>query len=344
MATTLKAPADRQKLNQLLQPYIQSGVLGFLLGSGASLPAIKTAGPIEAEINELLKDGKENDARAKAFAFLDGILAQHGSIDSKEPTGEVAITLAAYTEFVATVDRVLFERKNDLIPRQANIFTTNYDLFIETAASKIATVLLNDGFLRTAGVGNEFPFAPECYFDRVYRSGAVYSRPAELPTINLIKMHGSLSWKNKEDALVYGAMLPKRLDKDTAKDPAKVAAYLEEFFLVLPNVLKFHSAMMDRTYYDLLRIFANVMERENAVLISFGFSFQDEHILDITRRALRNPTAQLIIVAYDAASVPGYQKKFEHQRNAAILVPEEGQTYDFSKFNQLLQAAIPSGT
>jgi hypothetical protein len=47
---------DNQPAPKLLEPYLQSGNLSFLIGSGASYPAIKTAGNIEAEINSLLAE------------------------------------------------------------------------------------------------------------------------------------------------------------------------------------------------------------------------------------------------------------------------------------------------
>jgi SIR2-like domain len=82
------------------------------------------------------------------------------------------------------------------------VFTTNYDMFIEHAASLIPTVVLNDGFDRTASLRSEFLFASEKYFDRTYRSGALYTNQIEIPTINLIKLHGSVSWRRSKDIFV----------------------------------------------------------------------------------------------------------------------------------------------
>src|SRR5690606_17804669 len=139
--------------------------------------------------------------------------------------------------------------------------------------------VLNDGFDRTSAIRTSFPFAPERYFDRTFRSGSVYGHQIEVPTINLIKLHGSLSWRQEHDGIAFK---PSRVPKLAAGDKAnadKVKEYLEKHFVVLPNLKKFHSTLMDRVYYDLLRIFANTMDRGNALLIAFGFSFVDEHIL-----------------------------------------------------------------
>ena len=110
--------------------------------------------------------------------------------------------------------------------------------------------------------------------------------------------------------------------------------------VLLPNLRKFHSTMMDRAYYDLLRIFANALERENAVLFAFGFSFEDEHILDICRRSLRNPTAQLVIFSHSPEGVTKYEAKFSAQRNVLIVSPASGEELGFEAMNDLLSSAL----
>jgi hypothetical protein len=82
------------------------------------------------------------------------------------------------------------------------------------------------------------------------------------------------------------------------------------------------------------------MDQQNVALLTFGFSFEDEHLLDITKRALRNPTAQLIIFSYDTASVANYQAKFEQQRNVTVISPEPGTTIDIARLNNILLAVV----
>ncbi len=122
------------------------------------------------------------------------------------------------------MDGILFERKNILLPRQANIFTTNYDLFIEKAASALPNVTLNDGFDRTSAVGSRYLFSPEKYFDRIYRSSSSNDRISELPVINLIKVHGSLSWQRDSDREIRfasnGVLLSGHVQKKTIQAPS----------------------------------------------------------------------------------------------------------------------------
>jgi hypothetical protein len=125
-------------------------------------------------------------------------------------------------------------------------------------------------------------------------------------------------------------------------NPDRRATYLKDHVLILPNVRKFHATLMDRVYYDLLRLFARC-QVDNAVLPAFGFSFADRHILDLTRRSLRNPTAQLILIAYDQAAADGYAATFAGHRNVTVIAPA-GATIDFTRLNDILEAVVPEAS
>ncbi|GBF58924.1 hypothetical protein PbB2_02614 [Candidatus Phycosocius bacilliformis] len=325
-----------------LQAYFQSGNINFLIGSGASMPAIQVAGNIEAEINELIEAGDEPEANLISLNFIEAIEATCMSIKSHDLLGSpVDETFRNYKRLLEIVDRILFERKSNLLPRQANIFTTNYDTFIEHAAADLPTLILNDGFDRSSAIDGTFSFAPELYFDRTYRSGTVYNRPTEVPTINLLKIHGSLTWQSTDAGICYNRKSITALTDPEKAVPETVSESLNKRALILPNVGKFHSTLLDRTYYDLLRMFANAIDRENALLVAFGFSFADEHIFDITKRALRNPTAQLLIFAFNSAAVTGFQVKFAQHRNVKIIAPTAAQVINFECFNTLLESIPP---
>lgn len=344
MARTLILSEKAEDVRKLVESYIQSGNLNFLIGSGASMPAIQVAGNIEAEINSLLIGGNFEGANLMALDFIEEIAETNVDLLADIHEQPINDTLAKYVEFLSIVDGILFERKNILLPRQANIFTTNYDLFIEKAASRLPNVTLNDGFDRTSAVDSRYLFSPAKYFDRTYRSGNLSDRIAELPVLNLIKVHGSLSWVRDADKEIRfasnGVTLSGYVNKN---DPAAVSAALATRALILPNLRKFESALMERVYFDLLRLLSNCLDKDNALLVSFGFSFADEHILDITRRALRNPTAQLLIFAYSTANVAAFSDKFFQNRNVTIVDPGEGLPIDFTAFNSILREVIPVG-
>jgi len=337
MAKTLKIEESKD----YLKSYIQSGNLSFLIGSGASYPAIKLAGNIEADINALLAEEKEAEADLLCLDFIENLESENDIISLGLQTGDTKTTLEYYTEFLKVIDYILFERKNLLLPRQANIFTTNYDTFVEHAGSELPSIIINDGFDRSSALNGYYDFAPEQFSDRIYRSGSVYRRQAEVPTINLVKIHGSLTWFKGKNGIKYNANTPKKLDETEREDPEEVTKSLKKRGLILPNLKKFNSTLTDRTYYDLLRIFANSMEVENSVLIAFGFSFADEHIRDIIKRALRNPTSQLIIFAYNQKDVENFESLFSAHRNVIIIAPKDGEPTGFKEFTALLDTISP---
>lgn len=343
MPTTVVAEANNQNVSKFLEPYIQSGALNFLLGSGASFPAIATAQNIEAEIDAHLQAGEDDAAEKKSFAFLETINAVNRALLNDTPDADAATVRERYQRFIQILDGMLFARKSQLLARQAVVFTTNYDLFLESAVAAAPGVVLNDGFDRSAPLAVP-AFAPERYFDRIYRASSPLGRSAEVPTIDLVKLHGSLSWQRRGDEVVARGELTPTPAAGDLDDPGRRAAYLKDHVLILPNVRKFHSTLVDRVYYDLLRLFARCLEVDNAVLLAFGFSFADKHILDLTRRSLRNPTAQLILVAYDQAAADGYLGTFAGHRNVTVIAPPAGATIDFTRLNDILAAVVPEAS
>lgn len=318
--------------------YLQSGNINFLIGSGASMPAISVAFDIESQIDELVRSGDFVGANAIAYGFIRDLITG-SSPESEDPKG--ALTLGAYREFIAAIDQVLFARKSSILPRQATIFTTNYDPFIARACSQTAGLVMNDGFERASETPVSQIFRPERFFDRTYRAGSVFGRKSELPTVNLVKLHGCLSWVKEANSIFLRSDELSPLSEEDAKDPVKVEAFLARCFLILPNFRKFHETLFERVYYDQLRIFANSFVQENALLIAIGFSFRDEHILEITKRALRNPTSQIILPAYDEAAAGGFMQAFEQQQNVLVAAPDEGEVIDLSTFARLLTSVSP---
>ncbi|WP_417618115.1 SIR2 family protein [Parasphingorhabdus sp.] len=333
---------NRAEILKLLESHIQSGNLNFLVGSGASRPALEVAGNIEVEIDQLLKAGEIQKADLLAINFIEALESVNQDVVAGNSTAKIDETVKNYSEFLKNIDQLLFERKTQLLPRQASIFTTNYDFFFERAANDLATVLINDGFDRTVTVKAGFPFAPEKYFDRTFRSGNVYERQAEVPSLNLIKIHGSLTWtRGVSEEICYSTSDCVQLTEDEKKVPAKVRESLKKRVVILPNMRKFESTLLDRVYFDLLRLYSNAMEKENALLITFGFSFEDKHILDVTKRALRNPTAKLIIFAYSKKNAEAFSEKFEQQRNVLIISPSGENNILFGDLNKLFSEIAP---
>jgi len=84
-------------------------------------------------------------------------------------------------------------------------------------------------------------------------------------------------------------------------------------------------------YYQSLRLLSYELERPNSVFIVFGFSFADEHILNLIKRSLSNPSLKVYICCFSDGSKNEIEDKFEGARNVAFLRVDGD--LDFSSFN-----------
>ncbi len=339
MARIVDFESSLKEICKALARAFQSGNVNVLLGSGASAPAIAPGGTIEREVAALLQSGKEDEGRRHLYDFLAAVQAPTNKLILDEADENNAAVLKNYKDLLATLERILAERRTTLLPKQATIFTTNYDLFIEKACVSVASLKLNDGFARVPSLNNRMEFSSRAFFDATYNTGNLYNYRVEIPCVNLIKLHGSLSWLKDGEAIIFRVAKKDMLAEPKHADQVK--KWLEDHAVVLPQAQKFHTTLMDRTYYELLRIFANALDRENTLLLAFGFSFADEHILDITKRALRNPTLRLTVIAFDGAAKTDYATRFEAFNNVEIVAASNGKQLTFEAFNDLLRSVLP---
>jgi hypothetical protein len=118
-------------------------------------------------------------------------------------------------------------------------------------------------------------------------------------------------------------------------DSAELDSFWAEYQqkpIVNPTKWKFHETVYEEHYYQMLRLLSYELEKPNAVLITFAFSFADEHILNLVMRSLSNPGLQVFICCYNQAAHNSLSKIFKGHLNVQCLVLEEGDM-DFSAFN-----------
>ena len=184
-------------LVEKLRREIQSANINFLIGAGCTLPAIPLFGDIEQNIQELISEEKIDEAEKLLFTFLKPFLETSIKI-LKAPDKNNKQVIGYFQSFLINVSQALIERKSGILSKRATIFSTNYDLFIERAFEEIdIPVNLIDGFKRNPVVVGSFKFSSSEFFNTVYNSGNLYNYRVEIPSINLVKLHGSLSWLSK---------------------------------------------------------------------------------------------------------------------------------------------------
>lgn len=101
---------------------------------------------------------------------------------------DLECTRANYDAFMSSLEKILTRRRTGLLPRRINVFTTNYDLFIEEAATRNNNILFNDGFNRRASILGDAEFDAGSFNHSVSATGNLYNYKVELPTVNLIKL------------------------------------------------------------------------------------------------------------------------------------------------------------
>ena len=346
MAKVYNIDDDKSK-NDFLAPLykaIQSANLNFLIGSGCSWPAIEPIGNIEKDIQTMVDTNETQKAENTIFGFLKPFLEVTKNLRNSQ-SDTIKGTLENYKTFLENITHGLLERASTILPKQLTIFSTNYDLFIEKAFEEIETpVKISDGFNRSHLLTGSFRFSSSEYFNSIYNRGTLYNYQVQIPSINLIKLHGSLSWRTMGNDIIFSVNhLDELLIESETIAKNKTSCAIEEFnkkfSVILPTKDKFKDTVLNLTHYDLLRIYANELDKENTLLISEGFSFADEHILKITKRALKNPSLKIIIFCYEKNILDDYKEKFAPFCNVEIVYSESG-TIGFAQFNSIMKEIL----
>ncbi|MFS4491841.1 SIR2 family protein [Maribacter sp. 2308TA10-17] len=271
--------------------------------------------------------------------------------------------LGNYEDFLLNINVILLKRYTPILNKQVNLFTTNIDLFFEKALES-TMVEFNDGFKGRIKPTFNLSNFQKSY----NKTSLHYKNTSEIPVFNLNKLHGSLSWKREKEQIIFSNQKEhievrdtlskfhtncfitidekddfaklilnakakiKELDKTQQEE---VINKIDDFFnayedlqLVNPTKEKFKTTILNNYYYELLRLYANEMEKENSVLFVLGFSFADEHIREITIRAANsNPTLQIYVIAHnenskkDVSETLGVSKNHLHNNNLKIIDP-----------------------
>ncbi len=310
---------------------IDSANVNFLIGSGLSRPFLGVLNDIETYLSEDHTPAEKLEKKKEYFTtvMVDNLKIVDEVADATKNKENV---LANYKKFYRVLNNILLKRENSILTKQVNIFTTNIDIFSEKALEETG-IEFNDGFNgRFNPVFNLGNFKKS-----YYKKSLHYENTSEIPVFNILKIHGSLTWKHglEKDKIL--------LDKELSlvrNVSANLTTHFEntykELLIVNPTKEKFEDTLLNQYYYDLLRIYSNELEKENSVLFVLGFSFADEHIRDLTERvAASNPTLKIYIVAHSAPSDIYIKLRDEAKnRNIEIILPEEEKHYDFETINK----------
>lgn len=161
------------------------------------------------------------------------------------------------------------------------VFTTNYDLFNETAMDRLGLPYANgfSGVVERRFNPATFRYALAEQLDLTNRKWSAVDG-----FVYLCKIHGSISWTEDD----HGLFPIRETAVSKGQEPGKVMIY--------PTPAKQNSSL-GSPYADLFREFQSRIVREQSVLFTMGYAFGDEHINNIIYQALTIPTFRLIIFA-----------------------------------------------
>lgn len=317
----------------ILMKYVSSGNISFIIGAGASFPAIKTLGNLENELttlgNEYISTQKEDikeEMVQKINAFIEDSMEANRTLfkllfNSSLEEGEDRViynVLNKYQDFVSVIYEIMLLRSNDKYPKKVNVFTTNYDMFLEIASERL-NIPYNEG-----GYGYiKRSFSTKNFQKKVLRLSDFYAYEYEEPSINIIKLHGSINWLiETNDIYIKNELMLNNVQKEFIDERGYIHPSVH-VPIILPTKQKFVRTLLEHIYYDISRFYANELEREQSVLFCFGFSFDDEHIRSITKRALGNPSLTLIIFPFSNEDEVKLFNYFKDYRNVKVVRFEE---------------------
>lgn len=216
---------------------------------------------------------------------------------------------AKYQEVLNVLKSFLISFSSRTATRErTNIFTTNYDRFIELALDA-AGILTIDRF-----VGKIKPIfrTTKLELDYHYNPPGIRGEPRYVEgVIKYTKLHGSIDWKFDVNSITK---LPLEFGVDETTKLIPISP--KDFSVIYPN----SSKGIDTAYFpysELFRDFSNGVCRPNSVVVTYGYGFGDTHINRVIEDMLTLPSTHLVIISFDTAS--GRIKSFYEKMNPAQI-------------------------
>jgi SIR2-like domain len=348
--------------------------INILIGSGASADlfptlalAIKNAKGDKETIETLATEFETSpDKRTALFMhyYNTCIFPAQTFTPSAVTSDEGKANLENY-EILLTTLLGLLDRRKDL-NRKINIFTTNYDGCLAHTADKILMKGAHDFVVNDGTSGFHRKHLHSKNFSTFQCQTGIFERVNfGIPQLNIIHLHGSVYWSKSSDKIEvnyakefsnfltgHGISKIKKfsnflLTKDGLTDniPSVLLSrkQMDNFWndynklpIVNPTKWKFHETVFEEHYYQMLRLLSYELEKPNAILITFGFSFADEHILRLVQRSLSNPLLETFICCYSQGSASCLREEFKPWKNVNVIGPPDGVKLDFTNFNKYI--------
>lgn len=307
-----------QVVKDKIKEFFNMKNVNFLFGSGTSSPAI----PVMSGLMKVIRENDMTDEERDLFekiaevkednieeilgilyskkAYLEGV----GDCDSEElqcclnliekTVGTIydKLTPAIDTDSINGDTKRVLEDYKTLYGRitnrnkdlsRINVFTTNNDLFNESALDSLNIHYIN-GF--SGGLKKYFNPA---FFNYTYSKRMDTSLEKFEPVNNMVylyKIHGSVNWvEDSSNANSYFNI----------RELAEIEKKYNGAAMIYPTPLK-QNKSLGSPYVDLFREFQHKLLEPNSVLFVIGYSFNDEHINDIIYRSLVTNSSLILCI------------------------------------------------
>lgn len=242
---------------------------GLIVVSSSEVAVLKRA--IDAQMSSFLSSLLKTES---------GIAADKDEQARESARGAVQSFLLSFASRAASRERL-------------HVFTLNYDRLIEHGCD-LAGLRIIDRFV---GALNPIFRASRVEVDVHYNPPGIRGEPRYMEgVIRLSKLHGSLDWffvkserRIERKGIPFGAPANHT---DIPQEPVDTV-------MIYPNAAK-DIETTQYPYAELFRDFAAAVCRTNAVVVTYGYGFGDDHVNRVLLDMLTIPSTHLVIIAYEA--------------------------------------------
>ena len=285
----------------------QVRVANELLRGLEILPDLKSDGTPDEGPTSTLRDGLTSVLKSFAESILRG---ERGLASSPEPQREDA--------FNYLVNFLMSFASRSGTRERLNIYTTNYDRYIEAGAD-VAGLRMIDRF-----VGALAPVfrASRLDIDLHYNPPGIRGEPRYLEGVaRFTKLHGSIDWVDCNGAIRrIGLPFGSSVVTPFLKDSGLIDVDARQL-MIYPNAAKDRETSY-YPYVELFRDLATTICRPNSTLVCYGHSLGDEHINRVIEDMLTIPSTHLVIIAYDdpLGRIMGTYEKLGRPAQVTLLI------------------------
>lgn len=231
---------------------------------------------LETTLNSLLKEILRSERE------IQSALSSNGDLDlGNEIRRILAGFLLPFASRSGTKDRL-------------HVFTTNYDRLLEFSCGMIGLRVID----RFVGTLTPVFRASRLDVDVHYNPPGIRGEPRYLEgVIRLTKLHGSIDWCRQRGASGSPEVQRYSLPFGATEEHSELRRNAGEKLLIYPNPAK-DIETLEFPYAELFRDFSSAICRPNAVLITYGYGFGDDHINRVIAHMLELPSSHLVIISY----------------------------------------------